>query len=174
MAEILAKLQKQRRHLEIQVAHEPGVVREIGFQASGNDPNGTKLDGLIIVNREGSNKLIYLIRSLDSIPVCSGVTSGFDDGSRRQGEPCRMDCREDNEGDNTGDGAYLVEPRSFLVISPCAICAAPKATELARSSVAWQVSARTVSDRKCSPLTNLSSVHGGAWSLPRGRKTSVV
>ena len=32
MAEIPAKLRKQRRQLEIQVAHEPGVVREIGFQ----------------------------------------------------------------------------------------------------------------------------------------------
>lgn len=77
MAEIPAKLQKQRRQFEIQVAHEPGVVREIGFQAPSNDTNGTKLDGLIILNREGSNKLIYLIRSLDSIPVCSGDTSGF-------------------------------------------------------------------------------------------------
>ena len=91
MAEIPAKLRKQRRQLEIQVAHEPGIVREIGFRAPSNDPNGTKLDGLIILNRERSNKLIYLIRSLDSIPVCSGDTSGFDDGSRRQGEPCWMD-----------------------------------------------------------------------------------
>ena len=98
MAEIPAKLIKQRRQLEIQVAHEPGIVREIGFQAPSNDPNGTKLDGLIILNREGSTKLIYLIRSLDSIPVCSGDTSGFDDGSRRQGEPCRMDCREGQRG----------------------------------------------------------------------------
>ena len=56
MAEIPAKLRKQRRQLEIQVAHEPGVVREIGFRAPSNDPNGTKLDGLIILNREGSNK----------------------------------------------------------------------------------------------------------------------
>ena len=85
MAEIPAKLRKQRRQFEVQVAHEPGVVREIGFQAPSNDTNGTKLDGLIILNREGSNKLIYLIRSLDSIPVCSGDTSGFDDGWRRQG-----------------------------------------------------------------------------------------
>lgn len=87
VAEIPAKLRKQRRQLEIQVAHEPGVVREIRFQAPSNDLNGTKLDGLIVLNREGSNKLIYLIRSLDSIPVCSGDTSGFDEGSRGQGEP---------------------------------------------------------------------------------------
>lgn len=98
MAEIPAKLQKQRRQFEIQVAHGPGVVREIGFQAPSNDTNGTKLDGLIILNREGSNKLIYLIRSLDSIPVCRGDTSGFVDGSRRQGEPCRMDRREGQRG----------------------------------------------------------------------------
>lgn len=94
MAEIPAKLRKQHRQLEIQAAHEPGVVRDIRFQAPSNAPNGTTLDGLIILNREGSTKLIYLIRSLDSIPVCKGGTSGFDDGSRRQGEPCRMDCRE--------------------------------------------------------------------------------
>ena len=84
MAEIPAKLRKQRRQLEIQVAHEPGVVREIRFEGPSNDPNGTKLDDLIILNWEGSNKLIYLIRSLDSIPVCSGEASGSDDGSRRQ------------------------------------------------------------------------------------------
>ena len=98
MAEIPAKLQKQRRQFKIQVAHEPGVVREIGFQAPSNDTKGIKLDGLIILNREGSNKLIYLIRSLDSIPVGSGDTSGFDNGSRRQEEPCRMDCREGQRG----------------------------------------------------------------------------
>ncbi|SEB88096.1 hypothetical protein SAMN04488531_2064 [Corynebacterium coyleae] len=98
MAVIPAKLRKQRRQLEIQVAHEPGVVREIGFQAPSNDLNGTKPDGPIILNREGSNELIYLISSLDSIPVCSGDTSGFDNGSRRQGEPCRMDCREGQQG----------------------------------------------------------------------------
>ena len=80
MAEIPAKLRKQRRQLEIQVAHEPGVVREIRFQAPSNDPNGTTLDGLIILNREDSNKHIYLVRSLDSILVCSGDNSGFDDG----------------------------------------------------------------------------------------------
>ena len=57
------------------------------------------------------------------------------------------------------------------MIGPCAICAAPKATELARSSVALKVSARTISHRRCSPLTNLSNVHRGAWSLPRGRKS---
>lgn len=33
MAEIPAKLRKQRRQLEIQVAHKPGVVRETRFQA---------------------------------------------------------------------------------------------------------------------------------------------
>jgi len=98
MAEIPAKVAKKRRQLEIQVAHEPGVVRKIHFQAPSNDPNGTKLDGFIILNREGSNKLIYLIRSLDSIPVGSGDTSGFDNGSRRQEEPCRMDCREAGRG----------------------------------------------------------------------------
>lgn len=98
MTEIPAKLRKQRHQLEIQDAYEPGVAREIRFQAPSNDPNGTTIDGLIILNREGSNKLIYLIRSLDSIPVCSGDTSGFDDGSRRQGEPCRMDCREGQRG----------------------------------------------------------------------------
>ena len=92
MAEIPAKLRKQRHQLEIQVAHEPGIVREIRFQAPSNAPSRTKLDGLIILNREGSNKLIYLIRSHGSIPVGSGDTSGFDDGSHRQGEPCRMDC----------------------------------------------------------------------------------
>lgn len=64
----------------------------------------------------------------------------------------------------------MVEPRSFLMIGPCAICAAPQATELARSSGALKVSARTVCHRRRSPLASLSGVHGGTWSLPRGRK----
>lgn len=39
MAEIPAKLRKQRRQLEIQVAHEPGVVGEVRFQARRRDSN---------------------------------------------------------------------------------------------------------------------------------------
>lgn len=169
MAEIPAKL-RQRRQIEIQVAHEPGVVREIRFQTPSNDPNGTKLDGLIILNWEGSYKLIYLIRSHDSIPVGSGTPRGSTTVRAVKERLAGWLVERDNEGDNTGDGAYLVEPRSFLVIGPCAICAAPKATDLARSSVALKVSARTVSHRRCSPLTSSSNVHGGAWSLPRGSK----
>lgn len=87
MSEIPAKLRKQRRQLEIQVAHEPGVVREIRFQARRNDPNGTKLDDLIILSWEGPSKLIYLIRRLDSIPVCSGGHLGV---RRRFTPPARF------------------------------------------------------------------------------------
>lgn len=48
-------------------------------QAQRKDPNDPKLDDLIILNREGSNKLIDLIRSLDSIPVTGEKTSRVDD-----------------------------------------------------------------------------------------------
>lgn len=104
IAEIPAKLRKQRRQLEIQVAHEPGIVREIRFEGPSNDPNGTKLDDLIILTWERSNKPIYLIRSLDSIPVCSGETSGSDDGSRRQ--------RVSEGGGNCGGGDVMYVDRA--------------------------------------------------------------
>ena len=87
MTEIPAKLRKHRRQLEIQDAHEPGVAREIRFQAPSNDPNGTTLDGLIILNREGSNKPIYLIRSLDSIPVCSATPTAMHTCAARTSSP---------------------------------------------------------------------------------------
>ena len=170
IAEIPAKLRKQRHRLEIQVAHEPGVVQEIGFQAPSNDPNGTKLDGLIILNREGSNALSTSSAPSTRFPFAAGTPRGSTTVRAAKESLAGWIAERDNEGDNTGDGAYLVEPRSFLMIGPCAIRAAPKATELARSSVALKVSARTASHRRCSPLTSLSSVHGGAWSLPRGKK----
>ena len=87
MAEIPAKLRKQRLQLEIQVAHKPGVVREIRFQSPINDPNGTTLDGPIISNREGSNKPIYPIRSLDSIPVCSATPTAMHTCAARTSSP---------------------------------------------------------------------------------------
>ena len=55
------------------------VVREIRIQARRKDPNDPKLDDLIILNREGSNKIIDLTRSLDSIPVNGEKTSRVDD-----------------------------------------------------------------------------------------------
>lgn len=69
----------RRRQLIVQVVREPGVVREIRIQARRKDPNDKKLDDLVILNREGSNKLIDLIRNLDSIPVTGEKTSRFDD-----------------------------------------------------------------------------------------------
>ena len=68
------------------------------FSGAKKRPERPKLDDVVVVNREGSSKLIDLTRNLASIPVCSGDTSGFDDGSGRQGEPCRMDCRERQRG----------------------------------------------------------------------------
>lgn len=68
-----------RRQLKVQVVREPGVVREIRIQARKKDPNDPKLDDLVILNREGSNKLIDLIRNLDSIPVTGNTTSRVDD-----------------------------------------------------------------------------------------------
>jgi hypothetical protein len=69
----------RRRQLIVQVVREPGVVREIRIQARRKDPNDKKLDDLVVLNREGSNKLIDLIRNLDSIPVTGEKTSRFDD-----------------------------------------------------------------------------------------------
>lgn len=74
-----ANVEYRRRQLKVQVVREPGVVREIRIQARRKDPNDTKLDDLVILNREGSNKLIDLIRNLDSIPVSGDTTSRVDD-----------------------------------------------------------------------------------------------
>ena len=73
------KLRKQRRQIKVHVVRELGVVREIRIQARRKDPNDPKLDDLIILNREGSNKLIDLTRNLDSIPVNGEKTSRVDD-----------------------------------------------------------------------------------------------
>lgn len=74
-----ANMEYKRRQLKVQVVREPGVVREIRIQARRKDLNDTKLDDLVILNREGSNKLIDLIRNLDSIPVSGDTTSRVDD-----------------------------------------------------------------------------------------------
>ena len=74
-----AHMENERRQIKVHVVREPGVVREIRIQARRKDPNDTKLDDLVVLNREGSNKLIDLIRSLDSIPVTGEKTSRFDD-----------------------------------------------------------------------------------------------
>ncbi len=79
MTDFPANMEYRRRQLKVQVVREPGVVREIRIQARRKDPNDTKLDDLVILNREGSNKLIDLIRSLDSIPVTGEKTFRFDD-----------------------------------------------------------------------------------------------
>ncbi|OFK33261.1 Shedu immune nuclease family protein [Corynebacterium sp. HMSC064E08] len=79
VTEIPAHMEYRRRQLKVHVVREPGVVREIRIQAQRKDPNDPKLDDLIILNREGSNKLIDLIRSLDSIPVTGEKTSRVDD-----------------------------------------------------------------------------------------------
>ena len=73
------KLREQRRQIKVHVVRELGVVREIRIQARRKDPNDPKLDDLIILNREGSNKLIDLTRNLDSIPVNGEKTSRVDD-----------------------------------------------------------------------------------------------
>ncbi|WP_167457437.1 hypothetical protein [Corynebacterium gottingense] len=72
-------MRKQRRQIKVHVVRELGVVREIRIQARRKDPNDPKLDDLIILNREGSNRIIDLTRNLDSIPVNGEKTSRVDD-----------------------------------------------------------------------------------------------
>ena len=47
-------------------------------------------------------------------------------------------AERDNEGDNTGEGADLVEPRSFQMIGPCAICV-PRPRQPNWLEVRWSV-----------------------------------
>lgn len=79
VTEFPARMEDKRRQLKVHVVREPGVVREIRIQARRKDPNDPKLDDLVILNREGSSKLIDLIRNLDSIPVTGEKTSRVDD-----------------------------------------------------------------------------------------------
>lgn len=79
VTDLPASMEYGRRQLKVQVVREPGVVREIRIQARKKDPNDPKLDDLVVLNREGSNKLIDLVRNLDSIPVTGNTTSRVDD-----------------------------------------------------------------------------------------------
>lgn len=79
VTEFPARVEDKRRQIKVHVVREPGVVREIKIQARRKDPNDPKLDDLVILNREGSSKLIDLIRNLDSIPVTGEKTSRVDD-----------------------------------------------------------------------------------------------
>lgn len=79
VTDLPTSMEYRRRQIRVQVVREPGVVREIRIQARRKDPNELKLDDLVILNREGSTKLINLIRNLDSIPISGEKTSRFDD-----------------------------------------------------------------------------------------------
>lgn len=79
VTDLPASMEYGRRQLKVQVVREPGVVREIRIQARKKDPNDPKLNDLVVLNREGSNKLIDLVRNLDSIPVTGNTTSRVDD-----------------------------------------------------------------------------------------------
>lgn len=79
VTDLPAHMENERRQIKVQVVREPGVVREIRIQARKKDPNDPKLDDLVVLNREGSNKLIDLVRNLDSIPVTGNTTSRVDD-----------------------------------------------------------------------------------------------
>ena len=132
MAEIPAKLRKQRRQLEIQVAHKPGVARETRFQAQAMTRTGQY--SMAPSSRTGKARTNRSTPSAAStrFPFAAGTPRGSTTVRAAKENLAGWITVRDNEGDNTGDGAYVVEPRSFLMIGPCAICAAPKATELAR------------------------------------------
>jgi len=63
-----------RKQLKLQVARDSGRVREISLQKVPTDPESTKLEPLLTLDREASARLIDLVRALDYIPV-EGETS---------------------------------------------------------------------------------------------------
>lgn len=59
----------KRKQLQLQVAKNAGVVRQIRLQQVPASQDATKLDNLLTLDRQQSTSLIELIKTLDSIPA---------------------------------------------------------------------------------------------------------
>lgn len=64
----------ERKQLTLNVARSAGAVRNIKIQKVPTNPNSTKLEPVLELDRAQSMKLIELIKALDSIPI-EGKTS---------------------------------------------------------------------------------------------------
>lgn len=69
----------ERKQLTLNVARSAGAVRKIKIQKVPTNPNSTKLEPVLELDREQSMKLIELIKALDSIPIEGGTSVRVDD-----------------------------------------------------------------------------------------------
>jgi hypothetical protein len=73
-----------RKQMTIQLVRESGNVRQIQIQQVPTEPTGKKLKTLLTLDRQGSQRLIDVIKSLDSIPIEGGASVRIDDDLLRQ------------------------------------------------------------------------------------------
>lgn len=69
----------KRKQLTLNVARSAGAVRKIKIQKVPTNPNSTKLESVLELDREQSMKLIELIKALDSIPIEGDTSVRVDD-----------------------------------------------------------------------------------------------
>lgn len=68
-----------RKQIRLEVARHDGVVRELLIQRVPTDPDATKVERMLRLNREQSTRLIDLIKALDSIPAEGDQSVRVDD-----------------------------------------------------------------------------------------------
>src|SRR4051794_48092 len=73
-----------RKQLKLQVVREPGNIRQIVLQQVPTTPGSTRLKTLLTLDREASQRLIDVIRSLDGIPAQGEASVRIDDDILRQ------------------------------------------------------------------------------------------
>lgn len=73
-----------RKQIKLQVAREAGLVRQIQLERVPTDPAATRMDVLLTLNREQSQKLLELVRSLDYVPANDSETVRLDDELLKQ------------------------------------------------------------------------------------------
>lgn len=69
----------KRKQLTLNVARAAGAVRKITIQKVPTNPNSTKLEPVLELDREQSMKLIELIKALDTIPIEGDTSVRVDD-----------------------------------------------------------------------------------------------
>jgi len=115
-----------RKQLKLQVARDSGRVREISLQKVPTDPESTKLEPLLTLDRGASARLIDLVRALDYIPVEGETSVRVDDQMLRDlfADPSAMQAlyakeperfRDLIKADATADDVIAVAHRRGVV-----------------------------------------------------------
>lgn len=64
-----------RKQIKLQVTREAGNIRQLEIQRVPTDPDATRVQTILRLDREGAAQLILLARTLDSIPVQGGEST---------------------------------------------------------------------------------------------------